>query len=174
MSDLILDLWVSGRPRTKGSMRHVGGGRMMQSVVGSTEWARVIRDAVRQHIDRGLAGRAGRGRAVKVRGLFFLRPKRGPQENEIAPIWVGAGDSDKLERNGLDALQDDPKRGYVGVMADDVQVVSLSSEKVIADRGWPVGVHIQVWALSAEEVLMQSTAAHREAWQAMRKATVPE
>lgn len=169
MADLVLDLWVSGRPTTKGSVEHIGHGRVRQSVAGSTEWARFLRRAV---ADTGI-GTLGRDVPVRVRCLFFQPVPRSGPHSSGAPIHERAGDSDKLERNVLDALtlKKDVKGG---VWPDDVQVISLSSERVYATDSWPCGVNVRVWTLSPRDVSGIGIDVQLEAWVAMRRATTGE
>lgn len=162
MGDLLLDMWVGGNVKTKGSM----DARFQQTVVGSTQWARMIRDGVRQARMDGWTGRADKGVPVRVRCLFFL-----PADPlvDVMEVKTRSGDLDKLERNVLDALTDDPKKGYVGLFPDDVQVVSLSSERVYAYTGRPHGLCVKVWRLDVEDVHAVRAAADMEAQGVMRR-----
>jgi len=145
-SALLLDVFVPGAPKTKGSMDfqptgalcrccsrckgRLPGGRAVQNVKGSTEWAQLVAYAARADIGRrGGAAVAGE---VTVALIFGL-----PVASAIA---TRAGDLDKLERNILDAL----KTG--GAYADDVQVVRLLSDKFAVGPLGRKGVHIRVWA----------------------------
>jgi Holliday junction resolvase RusA-like endonuclease len=167
----ILKLWVSGKAKTKGSMRHIGGGRMVQGVVGSTAWARSVRSMVKQGLDRGDVVPVGRHVPVCVRCVFFVRP---PQTRSYdTPIHERAGDLDKLERNVLDALTTDPRKDYRGIFPDDVQVISLSSERVFAQEDFPAGAFIGVWALDRQDLFYQNRTCMHEVYATMIRATVP-
>lgn len=143
---LLLDVFVPGAPKTKGSMDfqptgarctcsprcrgRLPGGRAVQNVAGSTEWAQLVAYAVRADIARrGLVAEAG---AVTVALVFGL-----PVADVIA---ARSGDVDKLIRNVLDAL----KTG--GAYVDDVQVVRVLADKVAVGPMGRKGVHIRVWA----------------------------
>lgn len=134
-----LEVWVPGRPKTKGSMRVVNGrkGVLTESVEGSKRWRELMRYATVEAMKRDL---------VRVGGGASRWPLTGPVGVGLAfgmPVLSTggrAGDLDKLARNVLDALTD------AGVYGDDVQVAYL-----IASKEGPVehaGVTIRVWDLS--------------------------
>lgn len=158
----ILDVWVPGRPTTKGSVKHIGQGRVRQSVKGSTEWAGVIRRAVAGQVARGLAGFAPRDVPVQVR-VTYRMPGTDPVAERI-------GDVDKLVRNVLDALTRNEKIRYPGVYVDDVQVIGVDSARF---AGGPSGCHIVVSALAPEMVRSLADRAEINAWFAYRAATDP-
>jgi Holliday junction resolvase RusA-like endonuclease len=145
-----------GDPKPKGSMRHVGKGRMVEQVAGSKPWRE----------------------AVKYAALVYLHGDEKPLRNETFPTWIpldgpicceitytvrkptsapktriswpitrSSGDVDKVARNCLDALVD------AGVMGDDSQVVELTVRKVYPDEGIDAlhtpGAVIRVWRLPA-------------------------
>lgn len=158
----ILDLWVPGAPTTKGSMNHIGGGQMVQSVKGSTQWANIIRRAVAARIERGRAGFAERPVPVRVQAVFWVRGEDVVEER--------AGDVDKLTRNVLDALAADPVKGYRGVYVNDVQVIRCDAVRLVAGMtGMPIGAHITVatyvpdeWSRFGEMVAWNARFAFRE------------
>lgn len=152
----ILDIWVPGVPRPKGSMEHVGKGRMRQSVRGSTEWAGVMRRAVVDAKAHGRAGFAERSTPVHVQCVFWV-----PTEHIVAER---SGDVDKLTRNVLDALT-----GVVYV--DDVQVVWIDAWRLPA-TGWGAGTHVVVMTASDAPLGHQRMLAARASF-AYREATDP-
>lgn len=135
----ILDVFVAGRPKTKGSMvakpRKGGSVYLEQSVSGSVAWARLVEHAV-----RSIWGDRPKRVDVPIRAMltYYL-----PVTPEML-IERGSGDIDKLERNILDALT------KAGVYGDDAQVVAVMHEKMCADpvHGMPQGVRIQLWELA--------------------------
>lgn len=130
--DVVLEVFVPGHAKTKGSLEKQGH-RLVESVVGSKTWRSKM-----AYMARGICGGVAPAVGpVAVRLVFWL-----PVEDVAAGR---PGDIDKLARNALDALTD------AKVYADDVQVVKLVSEKcpVRADR--PQGVLIQVWRAEVTE-----------------------
>ncbi len=126
---------VDGTPKPKGSMRHIGNGRMIEQVKGSKEW--------RQRV--ALTGRNAALKAswatcsdpVTVLAHFYLpRPKTA--KNRVWPHTRSSGDVDKLCRNILDALDD------AGILADDSQVVNLHASKAYEDNQNKPGCVIRV------------------------------
>lgn len=122
---------VLGRPRPKGSMRHVGNGRMIEQVKGSGDWRTDCIVAAREQLaaDRKHGGPKHRecypltGR-VRIRVTFtFTKPKSAPKTTETWPITRTSGDIDKLARNVLDALVD------AGVLTDDSLCTDLDVRK---------------------------------------------
>lgn len=149
-------------------MTHIGGGRMAQSVDGSTHWAGVIRRAVKAKIERGQAGFAERAVPVAVYCAFWIRGDGIVRER--------AGDVDKLARNVLDALTRDEKRNYPGVYVDDVQVIHVEALRLTSqpDAGYPgSGAHIAVAVLDPQASVALAGAAEMRALYAYREATDP-
>lgn len=123
-----LTVIVFGQPRTKGSLTAIPGpkchccdkcnahlpnrGRVKESVRGSSSWRALVAREARERMN----GRPPIDGPVSVYCYFIL---------SVDDVTVkGAGDTDKLERNVLDALTD------AGVYHDDAQVVTLKSRKV--------------------------------------------
>lgn len=149
----LIDVFVPGSPKTKGSMAHRGGGQMVESVKGSKTWRLLMAHALRQRwnagegdsVARGYEPREPRVGQIRVSATFFLPCARGSR----SLITKGSGDVDKLARNLLDALTDS------GVIVDDAQVVGLIVDKREASDASgshghgralePQGVRIVVW-----------------------------
>lgn len=151
MRTQILDVWVAGRPRTKGSLaggRTGAGAQRLSDTALSKAWRAAVCNAVIPEI------------ATERDGKWILRerwPRRGPVAIQIVahyqrstndaapcPTSVQYGDVDKAARNVLDALQ--AAKGSAGVFADDAQVVELAIAKRFAGfRG--EGMQITVWEL---------------------------
>lgn len=142
-----VDFWVPGVPVPKGSLRHVGGGRLIESAKGLADWRKAIADAARVHnalsskgLDEPYTG------AVAVTLDFYLpRPAshfrgndRSRELRATAPTHVKKRpDVDKLARAILDALTDS------GVWRDDCLVFDLAARKHYADARIP-GVRVQI------------------------------
>jgi Holliday junction resolvase RusA-like endonuclease len=154
---IVTEVFVPNRPRTKGSLEVVSArgpkcrcspecrgflparraATVRESVDGSSTWRQQVAYMVR-------ADRARRGLTepsvgpVGVRALFYLAPL-GDGHDELGPIELGSGDTDKLARNIGDALAD------AGAYVNDVQVVSFWADKVHADESHPEGCRLMVW-----------------------------
>lgn len=139
----LLDVYVVGTPRPKGSMRHVGKGRMVEQLEGSPDWRRAVavaaHDAIRETLDGDVtAGYPYLGPvAVRIR-LLFTKPVSAPKTRDILPSTRSTGDSDKHARNIFDALQD------AGVIKDDAQVVDHHVSKRYCRPGQIAGAQIVV------------------------------
>lgn len=119
---------VNGVPKTKGSMRYVGG-RMIEGNRGSKDWRALVSDAAFRAIggngDSVPDGYPVSGVSLHLDATFrFARPK---SRRRGEPITRSSGDLDKLLRNVLDALQD------AGVIGDDSQVTSCTASKRYVD-----------------------------------------
>jgi len=134
----LVDIWVPGHPKTKGSLTNQGG-RMVESVRGSGDWRRAIADRA----EADMRNRHG----IDPRGV---EPFDGPVSVTFIAVLPtedvthhGTGDVDKLARNLLDALQD------ARVYRDDTQVVVLNgAEASMYATGLPAGMLIRADPLS--------------------------
>jgi len=134
MSDTpVLHLWVAGVPAPKGSKRHVGGGRLIESSKRLPEW----RNQLSSCLEWGWRSTTLTG-ALGVK-LDFVMPRPKRLAKTANPQAVSRPDVDKLARGVLDELQ------LAGVMRDDSQVVSLFASKRVAEFGRQSGVWIEVW-----------------------------
>jgi Holliday junction resolvase RusA-like endonuclease len=148
---VVTEVWVPGAPKTKGSLDHIGGGRVRENVIGSKTWrALVARQVAFERMQRGFF--VPTSAPVGVRVLFRLPAPVGLADLapgaliDHAPIEERVGDTDKLYRNVLDALQD------AGAYRNDNQVCKLSGGKVYATDGEPQGAFIQCWELLPWEI----------------------
>jgi len=165
---LHLDLWVPGHPTTKGSLeprapkchccpKCKGYARMPQlrDSESSKRWRKIVAYAAEQHLKAGDPGREFTEETPWIPRTWDVR------------MWLifslavpnvtdnGAGDSDKLERNVFDALQD------AHVYGDDVQVVTCWTEKRRVVDAMGPGVRIQLWG-SEPEIRLPVTPAEWE------------
>lgn len=149
----LLEVFIPGNPKTKGSLDFRGAGRVVENVRGSKAWRMLMAYSLRQQWNgdtsraQGVAYelREPESGAVRVSATFHLPCARGAR----SLITKGSGDVDKLARNLLDALTD------AGVINDDAQVTGIVIDKVEAARpgdrrddrrdARPPGVHVTVW-----------------------------
>lgn len=129
----VLNFWVPGPPKTKGSLEVVNTGRnavggrvVLQDSPASKRWRKLVAYQAEQE-KRGVGMGWPLGGPVAVDLTFELSGD---------PVAVRSGDLDKLYRNVLDALTD------AGVYEDDVQVVRLSGSKSEGEPGVRVRVVI--------------------------------
>lgn len=139
----LFELVVEGRPRTKGSMRHVGRGRMVEDIDNG---------AWRETVTYRAAQAAGRGRWSALVGVpvaidlafTVTRPASTPA-SQLCPITRSSGDVDKLVRLIFDALTD------ARIVGDDSQFVELHTRKCYPNshpKALPAaGVRLALWAL---------------------------
>ena len=153
---IITELWIPGRPVTKGSLTRVGGA--LRDTPQSKAWRRIMAGAIRDDLRRRrqrdpellLPAYAG---PVHVYAVWFL---------PVDPLAHGAGDLDKLLRNLLDALSAPSQRTTdrslcAGAIVDDNQVQHVYSRKI--GPNVDPGVLVNVSAHSADTY--GSDVAHR-------------
>jgi hypothetical protein len=160
---VLVEFQVFGHPKTKGSLEHIGQGKMRESVRGSKAWRKMVAERAKaDHLKRCEAtGMSELGRPLRwegrvgVRVVSYLQPP--PHVLRLASEawhdWImsdKSGDSDKLARNVLDALgcedQDDAQ-----IFINDGQVWDLFSHKRLAVGGTQPGQLIQVWSIPDSE-----------------------
>jgi len=141
----VLDFWVPGHPRTKGSLTararkclccdkctgYVGKMQLVDTEA-SKRWRKLVAYQAEQAIAQSLYSFPIVDRVGLDLGFAL-------DIDDV--IKDGAGDTDKLYRNVLDALTD------AGVYRDDVQVVRLTGYKIEAevfDQGYGVRVRVSV------------------------------
>lgn len=142
-----LSFWVPGTPRTKGSMRHIGKGRMTEQVSGSSAWRRQVASAVVLELGQWIGPegpvrlKRPYGGLVGVHVCFYYAPPRSVSSPEELDRALGRkGDLDKLQRNVGDALED------AGLIADDAQIILWKAEKTWALPGRAAGLSMRVYA----------------------------
>jgi crossover junction endodeoxyribonuclease RusA len=129
--DNVLRLRINGDPAPKGSKRHVGGGRLIESSKRLPKWQQQIRSCVEwAWTGQPLAGPMG------VR-LDFVMPRPVSTPKRVTPAAVKRPDVDKLARAVLDELTG-------RVFVDDSQVVTLWATKRLANIGEQPGVWVEV------------------------------
>lgn len=134
----MIHVWIPGQPKTKGSMEHIGGGKLRRGDTradGSSEsrdWEMMMAYA----LERTREG-YGPGVPVAVRATFWL-----PVLDVTTPR---CGDLDKLARAAGDA-------GQRAVYADDVQIVRFFLDKVACNPGQGPGVLLTIWAPTPDEL----------------------
>jgi Holliday junction resolvase RusA-like endonuclease len=118
---------VLGLPVPQGSMKHVGGGRIVSKSPKLKEWRSKIAQTVREQV-----GEPAHRDPVSVTVIFtFNKPKTVKRDLPTVPP-----DLDKLQRAIGDALSIDVK-----YLEDDAQIIEWHAQKIY---GTPAGVIIQV------------------------------
>lgn len=137
----ILTFSAQGTPIPKGSMKHIGNGRMVDQTK-TKPWMNAIRLAAlaawEEHDDP--LNRSWIDVPVSVFIEFYF-PRPLAAKNRLYPHKRSVGDIDKLSRAVLDALQ--PTKTQPGVLADDSLVVDLSAHKRYTESGY-TGAYIAI------------------------------
>lgn len=136
-----VDFWVPGVPVPKGSLRHVGNGRLIESAKGLADWRHAIKDAAWTY---RLQQEPFDGPVSVTLDFYLPRPashfRSGDRNRELRPTAptrpAKRPDVDKLARV-IDAITD------AGLWRDDCQVVDLIARKHFADDRIP-GVRVQI------------------------------
>ncbi len=129
----MIEFTALGTPRPKGSLRHIGNGRLIEQT-DVKRWMGTVRQAAagQEHLE---------GPVQVFLEFVFERPKSA--QNRLYPHVRSTGDLDKLVRAVLDALQ--PKDPWPGLIDDDSQVVRITAAK---DYGLEPGVRIRLEELT--------------------------
>ena len=120
---MTLIITVPGRPSPKGSLKHVGHGRLVEQLKASKPWRQAVADATRQAV-ADLGWQTTTGPVIVTADILIPHLKT----RRAWPVTRSSGDLDKHARNILDALVDG------GAIHDDSQVVALHFGKVYADE----------------------------------------
>ncbi len=144
-----------GNPKPKGSLKHIGNGRLVEQVEGSGTWRGKVADAGRKAMIGAHNGPRLMRRppldgplAVEIT-VTVAKPKSAPKRRETWPDTRASGDADKLARNILDALADG------GVLADDARVIELLCRKRYPgqhpDTLDEPGAVVRVWRIGGDQ-----------------------
>ena len=132
---MIFNAFVPGKPLPKGSLRHIGNGRMIEQTKVKT-WMADIRAHVAEHYGPGPVFVA-----PVAAHIDFTFPRPVAAKNRLYPHLRSVGDIDKLVRAVLDALQPT-------VLDDDSLVVRLIATKNYESEGNPPGARIVIQDLT--------------------------
>lgn len=139
---LLIDVFVPGWPRTKGSVEHKGGGRVSDSDL-SIKWRQMMAYKFRN----AYAGQPPAEGAIRTELIAMLPVAT--WEDLIKRGARGNGDIDKLLRNVFDALAQDLKKPHLSaaVYVDDAQVIDERTRKYRASalEGRQAGVYVRAW-----------------------------
>lgn len=137
---LLVEEFVPGWPRTKGSVEHRGGGR-----VADTDRSIHWRSMMAYKFRNAYAGQEPAKGAIRVELLALLPVAT--WEDLIKRGAQGNGDIDKLLRNVFDALAQDLKKPHLAaaVYLDDAQVIDECTSKRKATPTNRAGVHVRAW-----------------------------
>lgn len=155
---VLAEVWIPGRPRTKGSLNDHGNGGMSDSPA-SKRWRAAMVDSVRANIGFGRPPLSLQ--PIRVEALCFMPAATAELVGDDIVFAAtspkrtsGNGDLDKLARNLLDALardlHDDARKG-AELFTDDVRVIDLPVRKVLEGPLGP-GILVRVTELDATEV----------------------
>lgn len=139
---------VYGQAKPKGSLRHVGHGRLLEQVAGSGAWRADVAAAARAVMARPGAPTGPLDGPLAVDATVTMqRPKSAPARRETWPATRFFGDIDKIARNLLDALVDG------AVIVDDSRVVDLTIHQRFPGQSPATLTHpgamIRVWQIGA-------------------------
>ncbi|GIG63672.1 hypothetical protein Lfu02_80440 [Longispora fulva] len=144
MSELIASFYAYGDPAPQGSLKHVGGGRLVDSSRRLRPWRQLVTAAAREALRVSGQTEPHLGPVQVLAVLTVPKPKSAPKRIQTWPSK--RPDVDKLARAILDALTD------AGVWHDDAQVVELTAVKVYPDEhplALPTtGAYIQIWSVT--------------------------
>ncbi|WP_408933040.1 RusA family crossover junction endodeoxyribonuclease [Corynebacterium marquesiae] len=129
MPENIITFRVFGEPAPKGSKRHVGHGRMIESSKKLPAWMR----AVKQEAAKNQPSEPIDGPATVLMDFYLPQPKR-PRYSAPAV----KPDADKLARSILDGLE------AGGILKNDSRVTHLEATKHYANNDTPPGAHITI------------------------------
>lgn len=142
----VLTFIAHGQPRPKGSMRHVGHGRMVEQVNGKP-WREAVKWAAMEATGNAPMGAYPLNGPLRVEATFtFPKPASAPKRRTSWPITRSSGDADKQLRNLFDAMQD------AGIMRDDAQIIEATVAKRFPLEGTDAltypGVVVRVYTIS--------------------------
>lgn len=145
MSDLLAEVWIPGRPRSKGSLKVITPRgqkpRLIEDHKHSKPWRQRMVNGFRLIAPLSRAELPYAGPVSVVATFVFERHGETSKTLPWPTLNAGVnaqGDLDKLLRNLLDALQD------AEVIADDAQVCEVITSKI---WGGEAGVRVSVFAL---------------------------
>lgn len=134
-----VSFFVPGVPRPKGSKRHVGHGRMIESSKGLPAWRSAVETAARA------TGTTFTG-PVAVEATFVM-PRTQRMGRDASLMHTVAPDGDKLGRAVGDALTDS------GIITDDSVIVRWVITKRRAGSLEARGAHITIRPFTDAELL---------------------
>lgn len=155
MNAVLVNIWVPGRPRTKGSLSIHG--KHVKELPGSPQWRMLVADRARAYQRAHFTEHYVSPGPVSVDCTFWLpEPADIGADSLFAGVYHQSGDVDKLARNVLDALSSPASktptaselRKCARVYVDDVKVHMLRVAKfAVTGTTHPIGAHIVVQEL---------------------------
>lgn len=155
MRRLVLSFTVTGAPKTKGSLKPVGGHRLVEQVKGSTAWGSRVEDAAKTAMlaehHRIYGGFPAGGRPLGfpldepvVVELIVTVPALKTATHRW-PFTKSSGDLDKHQRNVGDALT------RAQALKDDSRIVRWEAEKTYPgqhpDALDEPGARVRIWRI---------------------------
>lgn len=134
-----LSFFVPGVPAPKGSLRHVGNGRLIEQVAASAPWRERVNAAA---LEAAQEQKWEHGPHVPVFVTIEFTVPKPKSVRRFFPVTRGSGDIDKLCRNILDAISD--TRKAPGVLRDDSCVIDLHAKKRFTPDSMRSGAWVHV------------------------------
>lgn len=120
---------VHGYPAPKGSKRHVGNGRLIESSKKLPAWMQAVKqEAAKNKPTSPIDG------PTAVHMDFYLPAPKRPRYS----VPAVKPDADKLARSILDSIE------QAGILTNDSRVTHLTATKHYADHHNPPGAHITI------------------------------
>lgn len=127
---------VYGEPAPKGSKRHVGGGRMIESSKKLPAWMQAATATART-----VAPKTPLDCPVSVEATFWVPKPQKPRFN----VPATPGDLDKYLRSIGDAIES------AGLIRNDARITTWHARKRYADPNNPPGAHITITTHEPQE-----------------------
>ena len=153
-----LTIAIYGTARPKGSLRHIGKNRLVESSPDGPAWRTAVKDAARAEMARRveLYSIDNRFAQYPLDGPLCLdititcnKPKSASKSKPSYPCTRSTGDIDKLQRNIFDALVD------AGAIADDSRIVEVRARKCypgqLPQALDTAGTHIQIYKVGESD-----------------------
>lgn len=153
MGVTLIEVWVPGKARPKGSLRCEGPHHhMTEDNPESKPWRAKMAREFTLDFDRrhGTGEFYSYGAPVEVTIISMFPPP--VSRDALAPDTRSTGDGDKIVRNVLDALQD-AVSGRAAVLADDAQVVRHFYDAQYAEDAATAGLWVRVETLDNAELI---------------------
>jgi Holliday junction resolvase RusA-like endonuclease len=154
---ILAQVWVPGRPRTKGSLKFwcTRGRdhkvRVEEQVADSGKWRKHVATLIQQVQLREYGNLLKLDAPVEVRTVYFFQRDQEDMSDQPYPVAITTGDLDKLDRNVGDALT------MSGLIKDDKLIVHGPRGKFWAAQA---GAQIMVLRASTESAEVEAYAKH--------------
>jgi crossover junction endodeoxyribonuclease RusA len=145
----MIAVFIPGKSETQGSIAFRGMTSAGKPILTcdnprTYSWRNQVRSAILDNDGQPKARFEG---PVHLEIEFVLpRPASASKKKDIPADRIRSSDIDKLERSILDSISDTKVRGrlVLGVLRNDVQVVSVNKVKRVAKPGETPGCHLEI------------------------------